>query len=256
MNLSGSGAVVTGGGNGIGRALARRLAAGGARVVVNDLDAAAATAVADEIGGSAVPADVSTEEGVLALVATAGEYLGEIDVYCSNAGIAAGTAVDGTDETWQRSWEVNVMAHVRAARQLLPGWLDRRSGRMVITASAAGLLTMLGTAPYSVTKHAAVGYAEWLAVTYGHRGLQVHCVCPQGVRTNMLAGSGRAGEVVLQQGAIEPEAVAEAVWAGMADGRFLILPHPEVAGYYALRAEDTDKWLRGMNRLQQRVDES
>jgi NAD(P)-dependent dehydrogenase (short-subunit alcohol dehydrogenase family) len=256
MNLSGSGAVVTGGGNGIGRALARRLAAGGARVVVNDLDAAAATAVADEIGGSAVPADVSTEEGVLALVAAAGEYLGEIDVYCSNAGIAAGTAVDGTDETWQRSWEVNVMAHVRAARQLLPGWLGRRSGRMVITASAAGLLTMLGTAPYSVTKHAAVGYAEWLAVTYGHRGLQVHCVCPQGVRTNMLAGSGRAGDVVLQQGAIEPEAVADAVWEGMADGRFLILPHPEVAGYYALRAEDTDKWLRGMNRLQQRIDES
>jgi NAD(P)-dependent dehydrogenase (short-subunit alcohol dehydrogenase family) len=256
MNLSGSGAVVTGGGNGIGRALARRLAAGGARVVVNDLDATAATAVADEIGGSAVPADVSTEEGVLALVATAGKYLGEIDVYCSNAGIAAGTAVDGTDETWQRSWEVNVMAHVRAARQLLPGWLGRRSGRMVITASAAGLLTMLGTAPYSVTKHAAVGYAEWLAVTYGHRGLQVHCVCPQGVRTSMLAGSGRAGDVVLQQGAIEPEAVAEAVWEGMADGRFLILPHPEVAGYYALRAENTDKWLRGMNRLQQRIDES
>ena len=256
MNLSGSGAVVTGGGNGIGRALARRLAAGGARVVVNDLDAAAATAVADEIGGSAVPADVSTEAGVLALVAAAGECLGEIDVYCSNAGIAAGTAADGSDETWQRSWDVNVMAHVRAARQLLPGWLARRSGRMVITASAAGLLTMLGTAPYSVTKHAAVGYAEWLAVTYGHRGLQVHCVCPQGVRTNMLAGSGRAGDVVLQQGAIEPEAVADAVWEGMADGRFLILPHPEVAGYYALRAEDTDKWLRGMNRLQQRIDES
>ena len=256
MNLSGSGAVVTGGGNGIGRALARRLAAGGARVVVNDLDAAAAKSVADEVGGSAVPADVSTEEGVLALVAAACEYLGDIDVYCSNAGIAAGTAADGTDEIWQRSWEVNVMAHVRAARQLLPGWLDRQDGRMVITASAAGLLTMLGTAPYSVTKHAAVGYAEWLAATYGHRGLQVHCVCPQGVRTNMLAGSGRAGDVVLQQGAIEPEAVADAVWEGMADGRFLILPHPEVAGYYALRAEDTDKWLRGMNRLQQRVDES
>jgi NAD(P)-dependent dehydrogenase (short-subunit alcohol dehydrogenase family) len=256
MNLSGSGAVVTGGGNGIGRALARRLAAGGARVVVNDLDAAAATAVAAEIGGSAVPADVSTEGGVLALVAAAREYLGEIDVYCSNAGIAAGAAAAGTDESWQRSWEVNVMAHVRAARQLLPGWLDRRDGRMVITASAAGLLTMLGTAPYSVTKHAAVGYAEWLAVTYGHRGLRVHCVCPQGVRTSMLAGSGRAGDVVLQQGAIEPEAVADAVWEGMADGRFLILPHPEVAGYYALRAEDTDKWLRGMNRLQQRIDES
>ncbi len=256
MNLSGSGAVVPGGGNGLGRALAVRLAAGGARVVVNDLDAAAATAVADEIGGSAVPADVSTAEGVQRLVAAAGEYLGQIDVYCSNAGIAAGTAADGADEIWQRSWEVNVMAHVRAVRQLLPGWLSRRSGRMVITASAAGLLTMLGTAPYSVTKHAAVGYAEWLAVTYGHRGLQVHCICPQGVRTNMLAGSGRAGNVVLQQGAIEPEAVADAVWEGMADGRFLILPHPEVAGYYALRAEDTDKWLRGMNRLQQRIDES
>jgi NAD(P)-dependent dehydrogenase (short-subunit alcohol dehydrogenase family) len=256
MNLRGSGAVVTGGGNGIGRALARRLAAGGARVVVNDLDAAAATAVADEIGGSAVPADVSTEAGVLALIAAAGEYLGQIDVYCSNAGVAAGTAADGTDEVWQRSWEVNVMAHVRAARQLLPRWLDRRDGRMVITASAAGLLTMLGTAPYSVTKHAAVGYAEWLAATYGHRGLQVHCVCPQGVRTSMLAGSGRAGDVVLQRGAIEPEAVADAVSAGMTDGRFLILPHPEVAGYYALRAEDTDNWLRGMNRLQQRIDES
>ena len=256
MNLSGSGAVVTGGGNGIGRALARRLAAGGARVVVNDLDAAAAAAVADEIGGSAVPADVSDEAGVLALIAAAREYLGEIDVYCSNAGVAAGTDADGTDGIWERSWEVNVMAHVRAARQLLPGWLDRQDGRMVITASAAGLLTMLGTAPYSVTKHAAVGYAEWLAATYGHRGLQVHCVCPQGVRTNMLAGSGRAGNVVLQQGAIEPEAVAGAVWEGMADGRFLILPHPEVAGYYALRAEDTDRWLRGMNRLQRRIDES
>ncbi len=255
MNLNGSGAVVTGGGNGIGRALARRLAADGAYVVVNDLDAAAATAVADEIGGFAVPADVSTEAGVLALVAVAREYLGEIDVYCSNAGVAAGTAADGTDESWQRSWDVNVMAHVRAARQLLPGWLDRQDGRMVITASAAGLLTMLGTAPYSVTKHAAVGYAEWLAATYGHRGLQVHCVCPQGVRTSMLAGAGRAGDVVLQRGAIEPEAVADAVWEGMADGRFLILPHPEVAGYYALRADDTDKWLRGMNRLQQRIDE-
>ncbi|MGO9778923.1 MAG: SDR family oxidoreductase [Streptosporangiaceae bacterium] len=255
MNLSGSGAVVTGGGNGIGRALARRLAAGGARVVVNDLDAAAAAAVADEIGGSAVPADVSTEAGVLALVSAASEYLGEIDVYCSNAGVAAATSADGTDGIWQRSWDVNVMAHVRAARRLLPGWLDRQDGRMVITASAAGLLTMLGTAPYSVTKHAAVGYAEWLAATYGYRGLQVHCVCPQGVRTSMLAGSGRAGDVVLQRGAIEPEAVADAVWDGMADGRFLILPHPEVAGYYALRAEDTDKWLRGMSRLQQRIDE-
>jgi NAD(P)-dependent dehydrogenase (short-subunit alcohol dehydrogenase family) len=146
------------------------------------------------------------------------------------------------------------MAHVRAAEQLLPGWLARGDGRLVVTASAAGLLTMLGTAPYSVTKHAAVGYAEWLAATYGHRGLKVHCVCPQGVRTGMLAGSGRAGDVVLRDTAIEPDDVAEAVWSGMRDGRFLILPHPEVAGYYTLRAGDTDKWLRGMNRLQQRID--
>jgi NAD(P)-dependent dehydrogenase (short-subunit alcohol dehydrogenase family) len=125
---------------------------------------------------------------------------------------------------------------------------------MVITASAAGLLTMLGTAPYSVTKHAAVGYAEWLAATYGHRGLKVHCLCPQGVRTGMLAAAGPAGDVVLQGSAIEPEVVAEAVWSGLAEDRFLILPHPEVAGYYSLRAGDTDKWLRGMNRLQQRIE--
>jgi NAD(P)-dependent dehydrogenase (short-subunit alcohol dehydrogenase family) len=144
---------------------------------------------------------------------------------------------------------------VRASRELIPGWLGRGRGRFVITASAAGLLTMLGTAPYSVTKHAAVGYAEWLAATYGHRGLQVHCICPQGVRTSMLSGSGRAGDVVLQQTAIEPEAVADALWDGMADGRFLILPHPEVAGYYTLRASDTDKWLHGMSRLQQHIEE-
>jgi NAD(P)-dependent dehydrogenase (short-subunit alcohol dehydrogenase family) len=253
------GAVVTGGGSGIGRALARRLAAGGARVVVNDIDPGAAKAVADEIGGLAAPADVATRDGVAVLVAAARGYLGEIDLYCSNAGIAVAGDVNGegpagAEADWQRSWDVNVMAHVRAAEQLLPGWLARGDGRLVITASAAGLLTMLGTAPYSVTKHGAVSYAEWLAATYGHRGLKVHCLCPQGVRTNMLSDAGRAGDVVLRESAIEPEAVAEAVWSGIADGRFLILPHPEVAGYYALRAGDTDKWLRGMNRLQQRID--
>ncbi len=256
MNVRGSGAVVTGGGNGIGRALARGLAAAGARVVVNDLDAAAAAAVAGEIGGWSAPADVSTEDGVRALIAAAREHVGEIEIYCSNAGVAAGSGGDSTEEVWQRSWDINVMAHVRASRELIPGWLTRGHGRFVVTASAAGLLTMLGSAPYSVTKHAAVGYAEWLAATYGHRGLLVHCICPQGVRTSMLAGSGRAGDVVLQQAAIEPEAVAEALWNGMTEGRFLILPHPEVAGYYALRASDTDKWLHGMSRLQQRVEES
>ncbi len=253
--IDGAGAVITGGGAGIGRALARGLAAGGARVVINDLDAAAAAAVARQTGGYAVPGDTGTEQGVRDLISAARQHLGEIDIYCSNAGIAAGTTPDTPDPAWQRAWDVNVMAHVRASRELLPPWLERGRGCFVVTASAAGLLTMLGSAPYSVTKHAAEGYAEWLAATYAHRGLTVHCICPQGVKTSMLAASGQAGQVVLQDAAIEPERVAEALLEGMADGRFLILPHPEVRGYYELRAGDTDKWLRGMNRMQQRIEE-
>jgi NAD(P)-dependent dehydrogenase (short-subunit alcohol dehydrogenase family) len=255
-NVSDAGAVVTGGGGGIGRAIARNLAAAGARVVVNDLDAAAAAAVAAEIGGLAVPGDTGTEPGVDGLIEAATEYLGAIDIYCSNAGTVAGAGPETPDEQWQRAWEVNTLAHVRAARALLPGWLDRGSGTFVVTASAAGLLTMLGAAPYSVTKHAAVGFAEWLAATYAHRGLTVHCVCPQGVRTQMLANSGRAGDVVLADAAIEPEQVADALAAAMAEGRFLVLPHPEVRDYYVNRATDTDRWLRGMSRLQQRIEEA
>jgi NAD(P)-dependent dehydrogenase (short-subunit alcohol dehydrogenase family) len=254
--VRGAGVVVTGAGAGIGRALARGLAAAGARVVVNDLNFEAATAVAREIGGFPAPGDAATEEGVAALIATARDCLGEIDVYCSNAGIGAGTGPDAPEPDWQRSWEVNVMAHVRASRELLPAWLERGRGCFIVTASAAGLLTMLGAAPYSVTKHAAEAYAEWLAATYAHRGLTVHCICPQGVKTRMLAESGEAGKVVLQDAAIEPEQVAEALLEGMAAGRFLILPHPEVHGYYGLRAGDTDKWLRGMNRMQQRIEEA
>jgi NAD(P)-dependent dehydrogenase (short-subunit alcohol dehydrogenase family) len=255
-DVQGSGAVVTGAGSGIGRALARGLAAAGARVVVNDLDTEAAVAVAEEIGGYPVPGDMGTQKGVSDLIAAAREYLNEIDIYCSNAGVGGGTSpVDTPDAVWQATWDVNVMAHVRATRELLPTWLERGHGTMVITASAAGLLTMLGAAPYSVTKHAAESYAEWLAATYGHRGLTVHCICPQGVRTNMLANSGEAGKVVLQDAAIEPEQVADALLAGMASGEFLILPHPEVRGYYQLRAGNTDKWLRGMNRMQQRIEQ-
>lgn len=253
--IDGAGVVVTGGGAGIGRALARGLAAAGARVVVNDLDAEAAAAVAEETGGYAVAGDASTEQGVLDLIAAARAHLGAIDIYCSNAGTAMGTDPQTPDPVWDRAWEVNVMSHVRASRQLLPEWLERGRGCFVVTASAAGLLTMLGAAPYSATKHAAEGYAEWLAATYGHRGLTVHCICPQGVKTSMLAGSGQAGQVVLKDAAIEPELVAEALLAGMADGRFLILPHPEVRGYYELRASDTDKWLRGMSRMQQRIED-
>ena len=254
--IDGAGAVVTGGGGGIGRALARRLAAGGARVVINDTDGEAAATVAGQIGGYAVPGDAGTQDGVRDLIEAARRHLGEIDIYCSNAGVATGRGPETADADWQRAWEVNVLAHVRASRELLPGWLERGHGRFVVTASAAGLLTMLGSAPYSVTKHAAVAYAEWLAATYGHRGITVHCICPQGVRTAMLADSGTAGDVVLRGTAIEPEAVAEALWEGMAEGRFLILPHPEVLGYYGLRAADTGKWLRGMSRLQQRIEEA
>ena len=253
--VSGAGVVVTGGGGGIGRAIARRLAADGARVVVNDLDQEAATAVAAEIGGLAVPGDAGTERGVDELIKAAAGFLGEIDIYCSNAGTVGGTGPETPDDLWQRAWEVNTLAHVRAARVLLPGWLARGAGTFVVTASAAGLLTMLGAAPYSVTKHAAVGFAEWLAVTYAHRGLAVHCVCPQGVRTQMLADSGRPGEIVLADTAIEPEQVADALAAAMAEGRFLVLPHPEVRDYYVLRATDTDRWLRGMSRLQRRIDD-
>ncbi len=253
--VSGAGVVVTGGGGGIGRAIARRLAAGGARVVVNDLDSAAAAAVAAEVKGLAVAADAGTDTGVRDLIAAARQHLGEIDIYCSNAGTGAGTGPDTPDDVWQRAWEVNAMAHVRAARVLLPAWTRRGAGTFVVTASAAGLLTMLGSAPYSVTKHAAVAFAEWLAATYSHRGLTVHCVCPQGVRTTMLEESGRAGQVLLAETAIEPERVAEALWDAMADGGFLVLPHPEVRDYYAMRAADTDRWLRGMSRLQQRVEE-
>jgi NAD(P)-dependent dehydrogenase (short-subunit alcohol dehydrogenase family) len=252
--ISGAGIVVTGAGGGIGRAIARRLAAGGARVVVNDLDPAAAQAVATEIGGLAVPADTGTEQGIRELLAAAGDYLDRVDVYCSNAGTAAGTGPETPEETWQRAWEVNTMAHVRAARELLPGWLARGQGTFVVTASAAGLLTMLGAAPYSATKHAAVAFAEWLAATYAHRGLTVHCICPQGVRTQMLADAGRTGDIVLAATAIEPEQVAGALWDAMAAGTFLVLPHPEVGDYYALRAADTGKWLRGMSRLQQRIE--
>jgi NAD(P)-dependent dehydrogenase (short-subunit alcohol dehydrogenase family) len=254
-NVSGAGVVVTGGGGGIGRAIARRLAADGARVVVNDLDHRAAATVAAEIEGFAVPGDAGTEAGVARVVTAATELLGEIDIYCSNAGTAAGTGLEMADDLWQRAWEVNTLAHVRAARILLPGWLARGRGTFVVTASAAGLLTMLGAAPYSVTKHAAEGFAEWLAATYAHRGLTVHCICPQGVRTQMLANSGPAGEVVLADAAIEPEQVADALAAALTDGKFLVLPHPEVRDYYLQRATDTDRWLRGMSRLQRRIEE-
>lgn len=254
MDYTDTGIVVTGGGKGIGAAIARRFAAEGARVVVNDLDADAAAAVAAEIGGTAVPGDAAGPEGVAALIAEAGAHLGRIDMYCANAGVATKGGPDAPEESWDLAWQVNVMAHVRAARELLPGWLERGRGHFLSTVSAAGLLTMLGSAPYSVTKHAALSFSEWLSATYGDRGVTVQCVCPLGVRTDMLAGSGEQGKAILAGNAIAPEEVADAVMRGIEEGGFLILPHPEVAGYYAGRAADTDHWLAGMRRLQAKVD--
>lgn len=178
--LSARGVVVTGAGHGIGRAIARRLAEAGERVVVNDLDGDAADAVAAEIDGTAVPGDAATEAGVVALLATARQHLGRIDIYFANAGTDVGGGIDAAEDDWARSWEVNVLAHVRAARTLVPDWLeDGGGGRFVVTASAAGLLSMLGSAPYSVSKHAAVAFAEWLSATYRHRGVVVQALAPR-----------------------------------------------------------------------------
>jgi len=256
MNLRDKVAVVTGGANGIGRALCRRFASEGARgVVVADLDAAGAARVAEEIGGLAVPTDVSVDANLVRLVERATEAFGHIDLFCSNAGIGVGGGVEASDKDWQRSWNVHLMAHVWAARAVLPGMLARGEGYLLQTASAAGLLTEVEAAPYSVTKHATVALAEWLAIEYKDRGIRVSCLCPQGVLTNMLLGPDGSRESFLKAGAIPPEQVAEAVVQGLAEERFLILPHPEVAEYFRRKAADYDRWLRGMSRLKTKIKE-
>jgi NAD(P)-dependent dehydrogenase (short-subunit alcohol dehydrogenase family) len=254
MNLRDSVVVVTGGGSGIGRALCRRFAAEGARgVVVADRDEAGARELAAEIGGLAVTTDVGVEADLVRLVASAEAAIGPIDLFCSNAGIAVSGGVQVPDDDWRRIWDVNLMAHVYAARAVLPGMVARGRGYLLQTASAAGLLTQIGSAPYAVTKHAAVALAEWLAITYGGAGIKVSCLCPLGVRTEMLRQApGGVGDM-LRETAVEPDAVAEAVVAGLAEERFLILPHPEVAEYVRRKADDPDRWLRGMQRLQQRL---
>jgi len=263
MELAGKVAVVTGGAAGIGRAMCRRFAAAGASVVVADVDAPGAAGVAQEIGGLAVPGDMSVEADVAAVVETTLLSFDRIDLFCANAGILWGvqpedpaevTGPDAPDEAWERIWRVNVMAHVYAARAVVPPMLDRGGGHILITASAAGLLTLIGNAPYSVTKHAAVGLAEWLAITYGDRGLRVSCLCPQLVRTEMLAGATGATEeqALGHVDVLEPEDVADAAVDGLRDERFLILPHPEVAEYFRKKAADYDRWLTGMRRLARR----
>jgi NAD(P)-dependent dehydrogenase (short-subunit alcohol dehydrogenase family) len=263
VELRGKTVVVTGGASGIGAALCRRFAAEGARgVVVADKDGPGAARVASAIGGLAVAADVAVEAEVQGLVVRASEELGPVDLFCSNAGIVAGAGLgDGAsgpfapDADWARSWEVNLMPHVYAARAVLPSMLERGAGYLLNTASAAGLLTDIGACAYSVTKHAAVGLAEWLAIAYADAGIRVSCLCPQGVRTPMLAGAAEVtgGGAHLTASMIEPEAVAEAVVAGLAAETFLILPHPEVREFFQRKAADADRWLAGMRRLRTRL---
>jgi NAD(P)-dependent dehydrogenase (short-subunit alcohol dehydrogenase family) len=251
--------VVTGAGGGIGAALARRFAGAGAEVIVSDIDPDAARAVASDIGGLAVPGDAADEHDTRRLVETAWAELGGLDLFCSNAGVLDAGDETVPDDVWGRDWAVNVMSHVYVTRALLPRWLDQgrtaEEGpkRLLITVSAAGLLTLLGSAPYAVTKHAALAYAEWLRATYAHRGLIVQALCPQGVRTDMLTRGGERGSAsaaLLAEGAIEPDQVAATVASAIEGESFLILPHPEVAEYYQLRAADPDRWLGGMNKMQ------
>jgi hypothetical protein len=262
MELEHKAIVVTGAARGIGEALARAFHARGATVVLADVLAHDVTKIAAELDaarpGSAVgiEADVSTEEGNRRLVAAAEAFAGPIDLFFANAGIGAGTDLDTPEQVWQTAFDINVHAHRWAAKYLVPGWLARGEGYFCSTASAAGVLAQIGSAPYTLTKRAAVAFAEWLSITYGERGITVSCLCPQGVNTAMLTSGVEPGgaDVVRAAGEVlEPSEVAEAVVATIRDERFFVFPHPEVHGYMRLKADDPDRWLRGMRKLQARV---
>lgn len=260
MELADRVCVVTGGASGIGRALCVRFAAEAARgVVVVDRDAGGAVATADLLGERAVPmtADVAVEADVRRVVERTEDEIGPIALFVSNAGLIDGQGIEASDETWQALWSVNVMAHVYAARALVPRMVQRGGGYLLNVASAAGLLSQPGDAPYSVTKHAAVGLAEWLAITYGNDGIKVSCLCPMAVETAMFRLGTEAAASETQaaavQGVLRPEYVAEIVVDGLRDERFLLLPHPEVATFEQRRATDRDRWLAGMRRLAGRV---
>lgn len=261
MRLAGRVAVITGGAGGIGAALARRFAAeGAAAVIVTDRDAAAATAVADAlpVPAEGLAVDVSVEADVAALVAGVQDRHGRIDLFCSNAGVTTGAGVEAPDEAWAASWSVNVLSHVYAARAVLPGMLARGEGYLLQTCSAAGLLTAVADAPYTATKHAAVGLAEWLSVTYGDRGIRVSALCPQGVRTPLLTDGLDTGHLGARMVAasgplLEPDDVAESVIRGLDEERFLILPHPEVATYAQRKAADPDAWLAAVRHITTRL---
>ena len=252
--------VVTGGGSGIGKGLCKRFAAEGARVLVSDVDAAAAEKVAAQIGGEAQVCDVRDEAQIKALVETAESRFGGLDLFCSNAGVGFGNrgplATSASNEIWQSCWDIHVMSHVYAARAALPGMIERGGGFFLQTASAAGLLTQVGDAAYSTTKHAAIGFAESLAVSHGDQNIHVSALCPQYIATAMIGSDfdqdGDDGDD-LPPGVLTPAVVAESVLQGLAKREFLILPHPEVRDYFQKKAENYDRWLGGMRKINRAV---
>ena len=251
MRIEDKTVVVTGAASGIGAALARRFAAEGARLVVcSDINGDGARVTAEAVGGVAFTTDVSREADIQRLIERTEEGHGPIDLFCSNAGIAVGGGAEGPDEGWARSWNVNVMAHVWAARHVVPLMIERGGGYLLNTASAAGLLSQIGSAPYAVTKHAAVGLAEWLAITHGDKGIKVSVLCPQAVRTAMTAGN--PDGVASVDGMMEPEKLAESVIRGLEAEDFLILPHPQVLDYMRRKTSDYNRWIGGMKKLQRR----
>ncbi|HUH79702.1 MAG TPA: SDR family oxidoreductase [Solirubrobacteraceae bacterium] len=258
MQPEGRIAVVTGAAGGIGRALVRGLLARGARTVVaTDLDERGVRRLSDELGGDAVlprRLDVVDEDATRALVQEVESSAGPIDIWFANAGLATATGPDGSLEDWDRQWRVNVISHVLASRALLPAWVQRGEGHLITTASMAGILTSLGDAAYASTKHAAVGFAEWLAITYSAQGVKVSCVCPGAVDTAMLrAGGGgdaaKASAVIGGGEVLAPEQAAERILDGVEQDRFLILTHPEMHEYAVGKAQDPERWIRGMSRL-------
>lgn len=252
MDPSGKVAVVTGAASGIGAALARELSRAGAVVVLADVDEVGLRRLASELDTLAVTTDVASEPDNLRLIEESESQAGPVDLFFANAGIAFEGSEQSPDDDWERMWRVNFLSHVFAARHLIPRWRDRGGGYLVVTASAAGLLTNIGAAQYAVTKHAAVAFAEWLSVTYGDEGIIVSCLCPQGVLTPILEKEGEAISL-LRATALTPEAVAAEVLEGIRREQFLILPHPEVAGYEQRRAADRDSWLEGMRRLRRNL---
>lgn len=249
MNLKDKIIVITGGASGIGAAMARRFAEEGAKhVVCADRDLAGAQAVAEDIGGTAIQTDVSLGADITALIETVETDIGPIDLFVSNAGIIMEGGVEVADDSWQKIWDVNVLAHIRAARILVPKMLARGGGYILSTASAAGLLAQIGSAPYSVTKHAAVSFAEWLAITHGDEGLKVSVLCPQGVATAMTADIDTS--TVAKDGMLTAEAVAQVTLDAIEEERFLILPHPQVADYIKQKGSDPERWITGMQRWQ------